>query len=83
MVLQMFLLIIIQKIKVDSDNSLTVKKRFFLHNVIINIKSVTNNEKNNYYYKIFLEKWLYKLVKRQSHIFCHSISINGEIQREK
>ena len=52
----MFLLIIIQKIKVDSDNCLPVEKRFFLHNVIINIKSVTNNEKNNYYYKIFLEK---------------------------
>ena len=52
------------KIKVDSYDSLPIEKRLTLHNVIINIKSVLNKDKNHYYYKIFLEKCFYKLAKK-------------------
>ena len=37
------------KIKVDSYDSLSIKKRLTLHNVIILIKSVLNKDKNQYY----------------------------------
>ena len=43
------------KTKVDSYDSLPIEKILTLHNVIILIKSVSNKDKNNYYYKIFLE----------------------------
>ena len=33
---------------------------FTFHNAIILIKSVVNENKNNYYYNILLEKLLYK-----------------------
>ena len=49
------------KIKVDSYNYLPIEKTFSLHNVIIDIKSVLNKNKNHYYYKIFLEKCSYQL----------------------
>ena len=42
--------------KADSNKSLLTEKRLTLHNVIIYIKSVLNEDKNHYYYKIFLEK---------------------------
>ena len=48
------------KIRVDSSNSLPVERILTFHDVIILIKSVVNNHKNNYYYNIFLEKSLYK-----------------------
>ena len=48
------------KIRVDSSNSLPVERILTFHDVIILIKSVVNNHKNNYYYNIFLEKGLYK-----------------------
>ena len=48
------------KIRVDSSNSLPVGRILTFHDVIILIKSVVNNHKNNYYYNIFLEKGLYK-----------------------
>ena len=48
------------KIRVDSSNSLPVERILTFHDVIILIKSVVNNDKNNYYYNIFLEKGLYK-----------------------
>ena len=48
------------KIRVDSSNSLPVERMLTFHDVIILIKSVVNNHKNNYYYNIFLEKGLYK-----------------------
>ena len=48
------------KIRVDSSNSLLVERILTFHDVIILIKSVVNNHKNNYYYNIFLEKGLYK-----------------------
>ena len=35
-----------------------------MHNVIMFIKSVLNENKNYYYYKIFLEKSLYKFGKK-------------------
>ena len=43
------------KIEVDSYDSLAIEKRLTLQNVIIDIKSVLNKDKNHYYYKIFLE----------------------------
>ena len=52
------------KIKVDSYDSLPIEKRLTLHNVIILIKSVLNKDKNQYYYKICLEKCSYQLVKK-------------------
>ena len=52
------------KIKVDSYDSLPIEKILTLHNVIIHIKSALKKDKNHYYYKIFLEKCSYQLVKK-------------------
>ena len=57
------------KIRVNSYNSLPVERRLTLHNVIIQIKSVLNKDKNHYYCKTFLEKFSYQLAKKQSQIF--------------
>ena len=48
------------EIKIDSYDSLRIKKASTFHNVIILIKSVSNKDKNNYYYNMFLEKCWYK-----------------------
>ena len=53
------------KIKADSHDSIPIKKRLNLHNVIKHIKSVVKRDKNYYYYKttlllIFLEKCFYQ-----------------------
>ena len=48
------------RIRIDSFNSLPIKKALAFHNVIILIKSVANESKNNYYYNIFSEKGSYK-----------------------
>ena len=51
------------KIKIDSDDDLTLEKILNLHNVVILIKSVFN--KNHYfYYNIFLVKYSYQLAKK-------------------
>ena len=50
------------KIKVDSYDSLPLKKWTFL-NVTIHIKSVCNKDRNRCYYNIFLEKYSYQLPK--------------------
>ena len=47
-----------QESKVDSFYSLPPEKKLTFHNVIILIKSVFNRDKNNYYYNIFLEKYI-------------------------
>ena len=47
-------------IRIDSYNSLPIKKILTFHNVIILIKSVVNKNENKYCYNIFLEKDLYK-----------------------
>ena len=44
------------RIRIDSYNFLSAEKAMTFHNVIIIIKSVVNDNKNNYYYNIFLEK---------------------------
>ena len=44
------------KIKIDSCNSLPIKKILTFHNLKILIKSVVNKNENNYYYNMFLEK---------------------------
>ena len=51
------------KIKVDSYDSLPIEERLTLH-VIIHIKSVLYKDKNQYYNKIFLEKWSHQLAKK-------------------
>ena len=48
------------RIRIDSYNSLPIEKALTFHNVIMLIKSVVNEYKNNYYYNIFLEKNSYK-----------------------
>ena len=48
------------KIRIDSYNSLPIKKILTFHKIIILIKSVVNKNKNKYYYNIFLEKGLYE-----------------------
>ena len=48
-------------IKVDSYDSLSLEKTVTLRNVIINVKSVWNKYKNNYYHNKFLEKALHEL----------------------
>ena len=45
--------------RIDSSNSLTIKKIVTLHVIILN-KSVVNKNENKYYYNIFLEKGSYK-----------------------
>ena len=52
------------KSKYDSYDSLPIERRLTLHNVITNIKSVLNKDKNHYYYKIFIEKCSYQLAKK-------------------
>ena len=51
------------KIKVDFYDSLPIEKMLTLHSFIIPIKLVLNEDKNHYYYKIFLEKFSYQLAK--------------------
>ena len=48
------------RIRIDSYNSLPIEKALTFHNVMMLIKSVVNEHKNNYYYNIFLEKNSYK-----------------------
>ena len=52
-------------IKVDSCNSLPLKKRMTLRNVIILVKLVWNKDKNNYLYNKLLEKASYELPKNK------------------
>ena len=40
--------------RIDSYNSLPIKKLLSFHNVMVLIKSVVNKKKNKYYYNIFL-----------------------------
>ena len=60
MILQIVLIIILGRIRIDSDNYLPIEKTLTFHNVIIFIKSVVNENKNNYFSNIFLEKGFYK-----------------------
>ena len=48
------------KIRIDSYNSLPIKKISTVHNFIILIKSVVHKNENKYCHNIFLEKSLYK-----------------------
>ena len=47
------------KTKTDSDDYLLLEKTLTLHNVAVLIKSVFNKNRNQYYYKMFLEKCSY------------------------
>ena len=51
------------KIKVDSYGSLALEETMTFKNVIILIKSVSNKDRNNYYYNIFSEQ-IYELPKK-------------------
>ena len=46
---------------VDCYDSLPIKKRLALYNIIILIKSVLNKNKNRHYYNMFLEKCSYQI----------------------
>ena len=46
------------RIKINSYDSLPLEKTLTLHNVLIFIKSVLNNNQNHNYYNILLEKVL-------------------------
>ena len=48
------------RIRIKSYDYLPAEKILTFHNVIVLIKSVVNTNINNYYYKIFIEKVLYK-----------------------
>ena len=56
MVLHMLFLIIMQKSKFDSYDSLSLEKRLTFHNAIILIKLVFIKNQNHYYYNILLVK---------------------------
>ena len=44
------------RIKIDSYDSLSLRKSMTLHKVIILIKSVLDKDQNHYFYNMFLEK---------------------------
>ena len=75
------------KVKVDSYDFLPIEKILALHNVIIHIKSIPNEDKGHYHYKIFLEKRSYQLAKKYSLFFFYSIIMlrfgETKIAREK
>ena len=48
------------KIRIDAYNFLPIEKILASHNVMILMKSVAKENKNKYYYDIFLEKDSYK-----------------------
>ena len=50
--------------RVDSYDSLFIEKTLTVHNVIILVTSVLNNDQNHFSYNIFLEKCLYQLAKK-------------------
>ena len=52
------------KIKIYSYESLPIEKILTLQNALILIKLVLNKDKNQYYYKIFLEKCPYESAKK-------------------
>ena len=58
-----FFLTIFRKSKLILMILYLYKKILTLHNVIIHTESVLNKDKNQYYYKIFLEKYSYQLAK--------------------
>ena len=48
------------RVRTDSYNSLPIEKKLTFPNVLILIKPVVNEDKNNYNHNIFLEKGLYE-----------------------
>ena len=47
--------------EVDSYDPLSIEETLTLHNALILIKSVLNQNQNHYYFNIFLEKFSYQL----------------------
>ena len=71
---------------VISHNSLLLKKILTLHNVIIHIKSIFNDDKNNCYYNIFLEKCSYQLPKNNNKLqmpYCNRIAASERVDINK
>ena len=60
MLLQIVLVITLERLELIHIILCLLKKILNFHNVIILIKSVVNKNENKYYYNIFLEKRLYK-----------------------
>ena len=57
------------KIKIESDDDLSLEETLALHDVIILIKTVFNKNQNYYYYNIFLEKCSCQLANNYNKIF--------------
>ena len=51
------------KIKIDLDDDWPLEETLTLYNAVILIKSVLNENKNQYYYSILLDKSLHQLAK--------------------
>ena len=51
------------KIKINSDDELSLEEPVNIHNVVILISSVFNENHNHYYYHVILEKCSYKKYK--------------------
>ena len=69
----MFFLTIFAKIKVNSDDYLPIEKKTDFAWSYNKIKSFLNKDKNDYYFKIFLEKCSYQLAKNNHKCLVHSI----------
>ena len=52
------------RIKIDSYDFLALEKTLTIHNVIILIKSVFDNNQNHFYYNIFLKIFSYQLAEK-------------------
>ena len=71
---------------VISHNSLLLEKILTLHNVIIHIKSIFNDDKNNCYYNVFLEKCSYQLPKNNNKLqmpYCNRIAVSERVELKK
>ena len=60
--------------RINSDNSLPIEKILTFYNVLILIKLVVNENKNNYYYNIFYKKVHIKI--NQYTIFLMNVCIS-------
>ena len=51
------------KVKINSYDDLPLEKAIAMHNIVILLKFISNENHNNYFYDMFLEKCLYKSYK--------------------
>ena len=56
MILRMLFLIIMKKIKIDSDDDLPLEKTLTMYHAVFLVKSVFNKNKNYYCYNVSLDQ---------------------------